>query len=53
MGWPHRNERILMMNYIQQGHMGGWMGGGMWTWTVIGIVVIVLLVVLISKMSKK
>jgi len=44
-----------MMNYIQQGHMGGggWMGGGMWTWTLIGIVVVVLLVVLISKVSKK
>ena len=42
-----------MMNYIQQGHMGGWMGGGMWTWTLIGIVVVVLLVVLISKLSKK
>ncbi len=36
------------MNYIQ-----GRMGGGMWTWTVIGIVVVVLLVVLISKVSKK
>jgi len=42
-----------MVSHIQ-GHMGGgWMGGGMWTWTLIGIVVVVLLVVLISKVSKK
>ncbi len=32
---------------------GGWMGGGMWTWTVIGALVVVLLVVVISKMSNK
>ena len=31
---------------------GGWMGGGMWTWTVLGLVV-ALLVVVINKMSKK
>jgi len=31
----------------------GWMGGGMWIWTVIGVVVVVLLVVLIAKLSKK
>jgi hypothetical protein len=29
------------------------MGGGMWIWTVIGVVVVVLLVVMISKLSKK
>jgi heme exporter protein D len=37
-------------------HGGGWfgMGGGaMWLWPVIGVLVIVLLVVMISKMSKK
>jgi heme exporter protein D len=34
--------------------MDGWMGGGgMWIWTVIGVVVVVLLVVVISKLSKK
>lgn len=32
---------------------GGWMGGGMWLWTVIGVVVVVLLVVVIIKQSKK
>lgn len=33
--------------------MSGWSGGGMWLWTVIGVVVVVLLVVVISKLSKK
>ena len=33
--------------------MGGWTGGGMWIWTVIGVVVAVLLVVVISKLSRK
>jgi uncharacterized membrane protein len=34
-------------------HTDGWMGGGMWIWAVIGILVVVLLVVAISKLSKK
>lgn len=36
-------------------HDGGWfgMGGGMWVWTVIGVLVVVLLVVVINKLSKK
>jgi hypothetical protein len=29
------------------------MGGGMWIWTVIGVLVVVLLVIVISKLSKK
>ena len=33
--------------------MGGWAGGGMWFWTVIGVAVVVLLIVVISKLSKK
>jgi hypothetical protein len=33
--------------------MNGWMGGGMWIYTVIGVLVIVLLVVAINKMSQK
>jgi uncharacterized membrane protein len=37
-----------MMNYTD-----GWMGGGMWIWTVIGVLVVVLLVIVISKLSKK
>lgn len=37
-----------MMNYTE-----GWMGGGMWIWTVIGVLVVVLLVVVMNKRSKK
>ncbi len=33
--------------------MGGWSGGGMWIVAAIGIAVVVLLVVVISKMFKK
>lgn len=33
-------------------HSYRWMGGGMWIWTVIGVLVVVLLVVAIAKMSK-
>lgn len=52
VGWSQRNERSFMMNH--DGWMGGgWMGGGMWLWTVIGVLVVVLLVVLINKVSKK
>ena len=35
------------------GNASGWMGGGMWLWTTIGVVVVVLLVVIIGKLSKK
>ena len=35
------------------GSMNGWAGGGMWLWTVIGVLVVVLLVVVISKQFKK
>jgi hypothetical protein len=31
----------------------GWMGGGMWIWTVIGVLVVVLLVVVINTQSRK
>jgi hypothetical protein len=34
-------------------HAYGWMGGGMWVWTLIGVLVVVLLVIAISKLSKK
>ncbi len=33
--------------------MSGWSGGGMWLWPVIGVAVVVLLVVVIGKLSKK
>jgi hypothetical protein len=34
-------------------HAYGWMGGGMWIWTVIGVLLVVLPVVAINKLSKK
>ena len=47
VGWSRHNEKKFMMNQTE-----GWMGGGMWIGTVIGVVV-VLLVVVINKLSKK
>jgi hypothetical protein len=32
---------------------GGWMGGGMWVWTVLGALLVVLLAVAIIKLAKK
>jgi uncharacterized integral membrane protein len=40
------------MNH-SNGLMSGWMGGGIWLWTVVGIVLVVLLAVLIVRPSKK
>ena len=40
------------MNHTD-GWMGGWAGGGMWLWRVIGVLVVALLVVAITKLSKK
>ena len=33
------------------GWMNGWMGGGMWFWPVLGVLVVVLLIVVIKKLS--
>ena len=52
VGWARHNERKFMMDHTD-GWMGGWSGGGMWLWAVIGVAVVVLLVVVIGKMSKK
>lgn len=41
------------MHDTDGGWMGGWAGGGMWLWTVIGVLVVTLLVVVIVKLSKK
>ena len=40
-----------MMNHTE-GWMTGMMGGGMWVWTVTGVLVVVLLAALIIKLSK-
>jgi hypothetical protein len=47
-GQQQRKERSVMMNLT-----GGWMEGGIVIWTVIGIAVGVLLIMLISRMFKK
>ena len=52
VGWSHGNEGGFMMNHAN-GWMNGWLGGGMWLWTVIGILMVVLLVVVIRKLLKK
>jgi len=41
-----------MMNHTN-GWMNEWSGGGMWIWAGLGIVLVVLLVVVIGKFSKK
>ena len=41
-----------MMNQTD-GWMNGWAGGGMWIWTVIGVLVVILLVVVITKLVDK
>jgi hypothetical protein len=30
-------------------HLGGWMGGGMWIWTLVGVLVVALLAVAINN----
>ena len=47
------NERSFVLMNQTDGWMGGWTGGGMWIWPVIGIAVVVLLVVVIINQSKK
>lgn len=35
------------------GWMHGWMGGGMWTWSPIGVLVAILLVVLVFRLVRR
>jgi hypothetical protein len=46
------NKQNFMMNY-NNGWMGGGMGEGMWLWSVIGVAVVVLLVLVISRVARK
>ena len=46
-----KNRRV--MNHNNGGWMGGTMAGDMWIWTMIGVLVVALLVVLIMKVSQK
>jgi uncharacterized membrane protein len=48
VGSPQGGERAFMMNYAY-----GWMGGMMWIWTLICILVVVLLVIVINRVSSK
>lgn len=48
LGWPQRNQRLFMMNQTA-GWMSGWAMGGMWVWTVAGILLVALLVVVNNK----
>jgi hypothetical protein len=51
-GWAVRNKRRFMMNHAGR-LMSSWMGGGVWLWAVVGIVLLVLLVVMIIPPRKK
>ena len=42
----------MMMNQTD-GWMNGWMPGGMWTWSITGTLLVVLLLLAINKLSKK
>ena len=48
-----RQGGFIMMNYINGWMDRGMMGGENWIWPVIGVLVVVLLVVLISKVSNR
>lgn len=41
-----------MMNHAN-GWMNGSMGGGMWIWSVVGVLVVVVLFIVILKQTKK
>jgi len=41
-----------MMNQTD-GWMHGWSGGGMWAWTVVGLLVVGMLIVAIGQLLKK
>jgi len=50
--WNPTKGDLIVMNSVD-GWMHGSMGGGMWIWTVVGTLVVVLLVVVIIKLSRK
>ena len=49
----HKTKGLFIMMNQTDGLMGGWAGGGMWVWTVVGIALVALLVVVITDLSKK
>ena len=44
---------LIAAQPIYMNHGNGGMGGGMWLWTVIAVLAVVLLVVVIKKLTKK
>ena len=49
----HKTKGLFIMMNQTERLMGGWAGGGMWVWTVVGIALVALLVVVIPNLSKK
>jgi uncharacterized integral membrane protein len=50
---PERlNERSFVMKH-PDGWMNRWLGGGMWAWTMVGILLVILLAVLIGRATRK
>ena len=47
MGAPAMDDDLMMIGGY------GWMGGGMWIWTVTAIVVVIFLVFIVGKLSKQ
>jgi uncharacterized membrane protein len=41
------------MSHHFEGGMHSWMGGGMWLWSLIGLSVLILLIVVINRLPKK
>ena len=52
VGLVARKRRRFMMNHTGR-LMSSWMGGGIWLWALVGIILLVLLVVLIIPPRKK
>ena len=47
----HHVERSFVMH--DAGWMGGWMGGGMWSWTLIVLFLVTVIVVVVTRRSRK
>ena len=47
-----RHQGDLMMDQ-SAGHMGGWLGGGMWLQTVIAVLAIALVIVMFNRTFRK
>jgi uncharacterized membrane protein len=52
-GFPRFGRERLQRKEGYMNNMYGWMGGGMWGWTIFCVLVLVLLVVMLNKVSTK